>query len=175
MPKKTDLTGFSKRKIFFGLAAGFAILLSVLYVATWLLTHGHAWLGTFVVLLVISYFLADQWYVPAAKKAGEEKVDSDEPVKGDDPGWIVNDHGELGVKVRGHCYFLYKGRSMEYEDGPPVMYRPVGKYEFGEVCYPVDFQTHSNPDGTYTVELMDDPVLDDYKWRPLPTTTTGGT
>ncbi len=73
MPKKTDLTGFSKRKIFFGLAAGFAILLSVLYAATWLLTHGHAWLGTFVVLLVISYFLADQWYVPTPKKGEDEK------------------------------------------------------------------------------------------------------
>jgi hypothetical protein len=38
-----------------------------------------------------------------------------------EPSWIVNDVGELGVEIRGRCFFLYKGYSLEYsglaEDG----------------------------------------------------------
>ncbi len=57
------------------------------------------------------------------------------------PEWIVNDHAELGVRVNGHFYFLWKGRSMEYETkeelgGPGIQWRPVGKREFGESCLP---------------------------------------
>ena len=50
--------------------------------------------------------------------------------------------GELGVKVNGRFFFLYKGRSIEYdandmEEGEePIKYRPVLNREFGESCIP---------------------------------------
>jgi hypothetical protein len=58
------------------------------------------------------------------------------------PEWIVNNLGELGVRVGGRFFFLYKGRSLEYRnDGDPderlMRYRPVGKREFGETCQPL--------------------------------------
>lgn len=65
----------------------------------------------------------------------------------DDVKWIVNSLGELGVEIEGRCFFLYKGRSLEYgipgetkdgiclhADGTPMSYRIVGKREFGETC-----------------------------------------
>jgi hypothetical protein len=60
------------------------------------------------------------------------------------PVWIINDLGELGVKIEERCFFLYKGDNLEYEsgkhdDGTPMMYRIVGKREFGEVCRPIDW------------------------------------
>lgn len=64
--------------------------------------------------------------------------------------WVVNDNAELGVKVNGWFYWLYKGGSICYithDDGTPIKYREVGKREFGECCHP----THLNrlPDGPY--------------------------
>lgn len=50
----------------------------------------------------------------------------------DDIEWIVNDMGELGVKVGDTLAFLYKGRS--YLGGDKWRY--VGKREFGECCHP---------------------------------------
>lgn len=57
-----------------------------------------------------------------------------------EPQWVVNSLGELGVKVQSRYYFLYKGKSIEYEHDSvpyysmPMRVRPVGKREFGEVC-----------------------------------------
>lgn len=50
--------------------------------------------------------------------------------------WVVNDNAELGVEVDGRYYFLYKGDSLQYRDGQRRFVRPVGRYEFGEVCKP---------------------------------------
>lgn len=55
--------------------------------------------------------------------------------------WIVNDLGELGVHVGDLFVFLYKGCSIEYRDGKhdsgqPMLWRRVGKREFGEICHP---------------------------------------
>ena len=58
-----------------------------------------------------------------------------------EPEWIVNSIGELGVKVNNKCFFLYKGRNIVYkgEDAEDIMYRAVGKREFGEVCHPIKY------------------------------------
>jgi len=45
--------------------------------------------------------------------------------------WIVNELGELGVKIGDQCFFLYKGESIEYANDAKL-WRPVGKTEFGE-------------------------------------------
>jgi hypothetical protein len=60
------------------------------------------------------------------------------------PTWVVNDTGELGVHVNDRYFFLYKGISLEYEDGrhddgTQMMVRPVYQREFGEVCCPKDW------------------------------------
>lgn len=59
----------------------------------------------------------------------------------DDVEWVVNDNCELGVKIGNRFFFLYKGHSLEYEDGlhddgSKMMWRYVGKREFGECCHP---------------------------------------
>jgi hypothetical protein len=72
--------------------------------------------------------------------------------------WIVNDNAELGVMIHGRAFFLYKGESMEYtepvhDDGTPMLYRMVGKREFGECCHPAKFYRDGEPG--------------DGDWRPL--------
>ena len=100
-----------------------------------------------------------------------------------EPRWIVNDMGELGVEIGGRCFFLYKGHSLEYpdgchDDGTPILYRPVGKREFGETCKPEVYYSHGYAaSGHYTETLRFDPFLsdgraEDYAWRPLPRTDT---
>ncbi len=60
------------------------------------------------------------------------------PIPQNEVQWVVNDLGEIGVRIRGTSYFLYKGESLVYhephEDGRPMMQRLVRKREFGEVC-----------------------------------------
>jgi hypothetical protein len=58
--------------------------------------------------------------------------------------WIVNRLGELGVRIAGQSFFLYKGESLGYGDGQHG-WRPVFKREFGETCHPVDWWY---PDGS---------------------------
>jgi hypothetical protein len=74
-----------------------------------------------------------------------------------EPKWIVNSLGELGVEVYGRFYFLYKGHSLEYtnnESSTPLLYRAVGKREFGETCHPPDTRDAGGRsllrDGRYT-------------------------
>jgi hypothetical protein len=61
----------------------------------------------------------------------------------DDVQWVVNDIAELGVKIGNRFFFMYKGGSLEYrdginsDDGEPMMWREIGKREFGECCKPV--------------------------------------
>jgi hypothetical protein len=94
------------------------------------------------------------------------------------PVWIVNDLAELGVKIGERFYFLYKGNNIEYEDGKhddgsPMLWRIVGKREFGEVCHPASvYRTNVIPD-RYTVELqyhegLSDGKPEDGAWKPLP-------
>ena len=62
--------------------------------------------------------------------------------------WIVNEYGELGVRIANKNLYLYKGESytcdiFEQEGKPdrPMRWRKVEKREFGEVCYPNVFHT----------------------------------
>ena len=103
------------------------------------------------------------------------------------PQWIVNDLGELGVKVGGRFFFLYKGDNIEYgsdadstrdgvalhDDGTPMRYRIVGKREFGEVCYPLKWIANNRSEERYTEDLVYTPGLsfggpEDGAWRELP-------
>lgn len=97
------------------------------------------------------------------------------------PEWIVNDLGELGVKVGNAFYFLYKGDNIQYEtglhdDGTPMMWRKVGKREFGETCWPLQWVLagRNQSQKRYTLELVYRPGLShgkpgDCDWKPLPT------
>ena len=72
---------------------------------------------------------------------------------GAEPEWVVNDNAELGVRVGGQFFWLYKGRSLVYpsglhDDGTPMRWRPVEKREFGETCGPRDLK---RLDGRYTL------------------------
>ena len=97
------------------------------------------------------------------------------------PIWIVNSMGELGVKLGDRCFFLYKGDNIEYEsglhdDGTPIMFRIVGKREFGETCQPLPHLRDRRPGGqgaTYLEPLVFTPGLsfgkaEDGEWRPMP-------
>ena len=96
-----------------------------------------------------------------------------------EPKWVVNDNADLGVEVGGRVFFLYKGNSLEYEDGKHddgsrMLYRKVGKREFGETCRPIDYYDKSgrpkHPD-RYTVGLEGVPGGG---WKPLPIVTVPG-
>jgi hypothetical protein len=66
--------------------------------------------------------------------------------------WIVNNLGELGVKIGKKCFFLYKGESLEYKRdnaNEAMRYRLVGKREFGEVCRPPHL-INEKPETSYT-------------------------
>lgn len=95
----------------------------------------------------------------------------------EDVEWIVNDYGELGVKIQGQCFFLYRGKSFEYGDAKhpddsPIRYRKVGQLEFGEGPRPDGWKPRDEYD------LFTEPVPDrnerdnpEYQWqqmRPAP-------
>lgn len=64
------------------------------------------------------------------------------PLEPDDVQWIVNDIAELGVRVHGRCFFLYKSRS--YKGG--AKWRPIWKREFGETVRPLEFRGKALPE-----------------------------
>lgn len=66
------------------------------------------------------------------------KTDYDNPIGPNDVMWVVNDLGELGVRIGERSFFMYKGESIVYgnEADSPKMQRRVQKREFGEVCRP---------------------------------------
>lgn len=105
----------------------------------------------------------------------------------EDVKWIVNDLGELGVEIDGRCFFLYKGESLEYEgkdeaakdgvcrhdDGSQMLYRRVGKREFGEVQLPQEWVLAGRSEDRYTAKLTFYPELslgkpEDSEWKTLP-------
>lgn len=50
----------------------------------------------------------------------------------EEPMWVVNNLGELGVYVNGKAFFLYKGDNITYDENDKIPYRQVRKREFGE-------------------------------------------
>lgn len=102
------------------------------------------------------------------------------PLAEDDVEWVVNDMGELGVRVRGRCFFCYKGESLVYKDGlrsdgTPILHRNIGKREFGETVWPLAWVQRGRREDRYTLELVYTPGLSfgppndrAYSWLPLP-------
>lgn len=101
-----------------------------------------------------------------------------EIAKEQEPAWIVNDMGELGVKLGERCFFLYKGSNIEYkdgkhDDGTPILYRIVGKREFGETQWPQKWVLAGQREHRYTEQLVFIEGLsfgkpEDGDWMPLP-------
>jgi len=81
------------------------------------------------------------------------------------PEWVVNSLAELGVKIGDNFYWLYKGRSLVYrepvhDDGSPMLWRRVGKREFGECAHPLNYE---DPSKFGTVNVHDGET-----WAPVP-------
>lgn len=77
-----------------------------------------------------------------------------------DPEWVVNEAGELGVRIGERVFFMYKGDPLEYETDPPGqgLYRKVEKREFGE-SGPISEMKKRNPK---------DWLAETGGWMPLP-------
>lgn len=103
----------------------------------------------------------------------------------EDVRWVVNSKGELGVEVHGQVLFCYKGRSLSYaddpenDDGSPILYREIGKREFGETVWPLSWHIAGRSEDHYAVETVYTPGLSfgepdnpAYKWKPLPTSAS---
>jgi hypothetical protein len=69
----------------------------------------------------------------------------DSPLRSSDVEWIVNNHGELGVKIGEQMFFLYKGESLMYTE-PGMTYRAVEKREFGASCRAPDESRYKTSD-----------------------------
>ncbi len=108
------------------------------------------------------------------------------PMKPEQVVWVVNDIAELGVKIGNEFFWFYKGASIVadgyddvpagcHEDGTPIMWRRVGKVEFGEVIHPLKFLRGERLPDRYTMELEpsgmpgNESLEDIDRWQPLPT------
>lgn len=96
------------------------------------------------------------------------------PIPANEVKWVVNDLGELGVRIGDTSYFMYKGESLVYqethEDGTRMMQRPVEKREFGEVCRVPGFEVGSDAfacyfqgEGWFPLTDGEEPVSGDFK------------
>lgn len=75
------------------------------------------------------------------------------PIPADKIKWVVNDLGELGVRIGDTSYFMYKRGSITYsethQDGSPMMQRPVQEGEFGYVCRVPGFEIENDGNAGY--------------------------
>jgi hypothetical protein len=137
--------------------------------ATWFVTITSEDKGVLHIPQVFSVkgFDAGQLVFSYEAKPKPKKVDF--PLNAEAVEWVVNDNGELGVKIGEQFFFLYKGYSLvygpnsEHENGQKYMWRHVFKREFGECCHPIDaVATGRIPPGG-GVNLSDSP-----DWKPMP-------
>lgn len=105
----------------------------------------------------------------AAEAWNHRALPKGEPVgkllRAEDVEWVVNDIAELGVKIGGQFFFLYKGHSLVYDeathdDGSTMHWRPVFKREFGECAHPINYKDPTKI-GTVSLDDSDD-------WQVLP-------
>lgn len=85
--------------------------------------------------------------------------------------WVVNDNAELGVKIGNQFFWMYKGRSLVYDDGlhddgTPMHWRPVFKREFGECCHPVNYEDLRKCGYPHVIGQVS--LDDDDEWQELP-------
>ena len=86
------------------------------------------------------------------------KKENGQSLNPEDVEWVVNNLAELGVKIGGQFFFLYKGTS--YVDGR--LWRHVEKREFGEVCRPLG------------MKIVPDDFAESGEWNPIPRDTPSG-
>lgn len=75
--------------------------------------------------------------------------------------WIVNSHGELGVKVDAICYFFYRGETLIYDDVAAnirnnLKIRPLFRSEFEDLIHPKNLMLTER--GDYTVGSGWEPI-----------------
>ena len=133
------------------------------------LGYGFALFGILCVLVVAGIVYLGIWL---AKRFIEHYKPMVSKIGPDDVQWIVNSNGELGVKIGGRKFFLYRGYSLEYSDDSVLKYRSVGKREFGETCWPRRWVEAGTKEKEYTEELIFIEGLsygrpEDRAWRPI--------
>ena len=92
--------------------------------------------------------------------------------------WVVNNLGELGVKIGDNMFFYYKGRSLRYnpnedplegaEGEGPIRWRHVYKREFGECIHPPPKNQYSYNRGEIDRETGRYTFGPEEDWKDLP-------
>lgn len=86
--------------------------------------------------------------------------------------WVVNDNGELGIRIGNRAAFLYKGYFLEYrnghDDNTPIKVRAVYKREFGEVCHPDDWWDRKTGHMTQWAKDFESSDCPENTWIELP-------
>ena len=94
----------------------------------------------------------------ALAAAEQEAADQAKALVAEDVKWVVNSLGELGVRIGNRMFFLYKGHSLEYSSPSDMLWREVGKREFGETANARNFEWVSPGDAEFDIYEAGIPV-----------------